>query len=43
VSDSGPPASAWAVVNPNRAECLYPDKAIAGCMVSWLVMSFLSK
>ena len=41
VSDRGPPASAWAVVNPNRADCRYPDKAIAGCMVSWLVMSFL--
>ena len=39
VSDHGPPASAYAVVNPNRADCHYPDKAIAGCMVSWLVMS----
>jgi single-stranded-DNA-specific exonuclease len=41
VSDTGPPASAFAVVNPNRADCAYPDKAIAGCMVSWLVMSAL--
>ena len=39
VSDEGPPPSAYAVVNPNRSDCAYPDKAIAGCMVSWLVMS----
>jgi len=41
VSDHGPPPSAYAVVNPNRADCHYPDKAIAGCMVSWLVMSYV--
>lgn len=41
VAASGPPPSAYAVVNPNRADCTYPDKAIAGCMVSWLVMSAL--
>ena len=41
VSSLGPPASAYAVINPNRADCTYPDKAIAGCMVSWLVMSHL--
>ena len=41
VSELGPPASAYAVVNPNRADCPYPDKAIAGCMVSWLLMSHL--
>jgi len=41
VSDDGPPQSACAVVNPNRTDCLYPDKAIAGCLVSWLVMSQL--
>ena len=39
VSDEGPPPSAYAVVNPNRSDCAYPDKAIAGCMVSWLLMS----
>ena len=39
VSVHGPPPSAYAVVNPNRVDCHYPDKAIAGCMVSWLVMS----
>ena len=41
ISDDGPPKSASAVVNPNRTDCLYPDKAIAGCLVSWLVMSQL--
>ena len=41
VSDDGPPKSACAVVNPNRTDCSYPDKAIAGCLVSWLVMSQL--
>ncbi len=41
VSESGPPPSAVAVINPNRADCAYPDKAIAGCLVSWLVMCAL--
>jgi len=35
----GPPSSAYAVVNPSRLDCDYPDATIAGCMVSWLVMS----
>ncbi|WP_438766110.1 single-stranded-DNA-specific exonuclease RecJ [Kushneria sp. TE3] len=35
----GPPASAYAVVNPSRADCDYPDATIAGCMVCWLLMS----
>jgi single-stranded-DNA-specific exonuclease len=34
----GPPASAFAVINPQRADCLYPDDAIAGGMVAWLLM-----
>ena len=34
----GPPASAYAVVNPSRQDCDYPDTTIAGCMVAWLVM-----
>ena len=34
----GPPASAYAVVNPSRDDCTYPDTTIAGCMVAWLVM-----
>ncbi|OHV10884.1 single-stranded-DNA-specific exonuclease RecJ [Kushneria phosphatilytica] len=35
----GPPPSAHAVVNPSRHDCDYPDNTIAGCMVSWLLMS----
>ncbi|MGM0694272.1 MAG: single-stranded-DNA-specific exonuclease RecJ [Pseudomonadota bacterium] len=35
----GPPASAYAVVNPTRDDCGYPDPTIAGCMVAWLMMS----
>ncbi|TLF49815.1 DHH family phosphoesterase [Halomonas urmiana] len=35
----GPPASAYATVNPTREDCDYPDPTIAGCMVAWLVMS----
>lgn len=34
----GPPASAYAVVNPSREDCDYPDTTIAGCMVAWLIM-----
>ncbi|MEQ7870552.1 DHHA1 domain-containing protein [Chromohalobacter salexigens] len=36
---SGPPASAYATVNPTRIDCDYPDPTIAGCMVAWLTMS----
>ncbi|MGM0982820.1 MAG: single-stranded-DNA-specific exonuclease RecJ [Pseudomonadota bacterium] len=35
----GPPSSAYAVVNPTRDDCTYPDPTIAGCMVAWLTMS----
>ncbi|MGJ8522858.1 Single-stranded-DNA-specific exonuclease RecJ [Carnimonas sp. R-84981] len=35
----GPPPSAYAVVNPSRLDCDYPDRTIAGCMVSWLIMA----
>ncbi|WP_027967581.1 single-stranded-DNA-specific exonuclease RecJ [Halomonas halocynthiae] len=35
----GPPASAYATVNPTRDDCDYPDPTIAGCMVAWLTMS----
>lgn len=38
---SGPPASAYAVVNPTRTDCHYPDKMLAGCGVAWLLMSAL--
>lgn len=34
----GVPAAAFAVVNPTRADCGFPDRTIAGCMVSWLLM-----
>lgn len=37
--EEGPPASAYACVNPTRRDCDYPDATIAGCMVAWLVMS----
>lgn len=39
--EAGPPASAYAVVNPTQSDCAYPDATIAGCMVSWLVMAQL--
>ncbi len=35
---TGPPASAYACINPQRSDCAYPDDAIAGGMVAWLVM-----
>lgn len=37
----GIPQSALATVNPTRDDCDYPDNTIAGCMVSWLLMSQL--
>lgn len=38
---AGPPASAYAVINPTREDCNYPDKTLAGCGVAWLLMSAL--
>jgi len=35
---AGPPASAYACINPTRNDCDYPDPYIAGCMVAWLLM-----
>lgn len=35
---TGPPASAYACINPTRVDCDYPDPYIAGCMVAWLLM-----
>jgi len=35
----GIPQSAYAVINPIRKDCAYPDKYIAGCMVAWLLMA----
>lgn len=37
----GHPVSAYATVNPNRVDCNYPDKTVAGCMVAWLMMSYV--
>ncbi len=39
----GPPPAACATVNPTREDCAYPDSAIAGCMVSWLLMAELRR
>lgn len=36
--ERGPPISAYACVNPKRADCRYPDKAIACGMVAWLLL-----
>ncbi len=36
--EGGPPVAAYACVNPKRADCQYPDKAIAGGMVAWLLL-----
>lgn len=35
---AGPPRSAFACINPQRADCAYPDKAIAGGMVLWQLL-----
>lgn len=37
----GPPPSAYAVVNPTRPDCGYPDDTIAGCMTAWLLLSYV--
>lgn len=41
IPQEGLPPSAYAIVNPTREDCDYPDNTIAGCMVSWLLMSLL--
>lgn len=43
IPSEGIPASAFAVVNPTREDCSYPDASIAGVMVSWLLMSGLRR
>lgn len=35
----GIPKSAYAVLNPTRADCEFPDPYVAGCMVAWLLMA----
>jgi single-stranded-DNA-specific exonuclease len=37
--EEGPPKSAYAVLNPSREDCEFPDSLIAGCMVAWLFMA----
>jgi len=37
--EDGPPVNAYAVLNPTRADCDFPDPYIAGCMVAWLFMA----
>lgn len=39
----GIPKSAYAVLNPTRTDCQYPDSMIAGCMVAWLLMAAVRK
>ncbi|MDX2503000.1 MAG: single-stranded-DNA-specific exonuclease RecJ [Gammaproteobacteria bacterium] len=41
IPQEGIPSSALATINPTREDCQYPDHTIAGCMVSWLLMSHL--
>ena len=41
IPQEGIPDSALATINPTRDDCNYPDATIAGCMVSWLLMSRL--
>ena len=41
IPSEGIPTSAYAVINPTRKDCDYPDSTIAGCMVAWLLMSQL--
>ncbi len=41
IPQEGIPQSCCAVVNPTREDCDFPDPSIAGCMVSWLLMSQL--
>lgn len=38
IPEEGIPTSALAVVNPIRSDSTYPDRAIAGCLVAWLLM-----
>ncbi|MEY8767811.1 single-stranded-DNA-specific exonuclease RecJ [Francisella philomiragia] len=43
IPPEGAPKSAIAVLNPTQLDCNYPDKAIAGCMVAWLLMAALRR
>jgi single-stranded-DNA-specific exonuclease len=39
IPKEGYPKSAFACLNPTRADCEYGDPYIAGCMVAWLLMA----
>lgn len=39
IPEEGIPESAYAVLNPTRKDCDFPDPYIAGCMVAWLLMA----
>ncbi len=39
IPEEGIPKSAYAVLNPTREDCAFPDPYIAGCMVAWLFMA----
>ncbi len=41
IPSAGLPTSAYAVINPTRTDCHYPDKTLAGVGVAWLLMSAL--
>jgi len=41
IPQEGIPQSSIATINPTRDDCSYPDATIAGCMVTWLLMSSL--
>lgn len=43
IPTEGIPQSAYAVLNPTRADCNYTDNGIAGCMVAWLLMTGVRK
>jgi single-stranded-DNA-specific exonuclease len=40
---AGPPPSAYACISPRHPANQYPDTAIAGCMVAWLLMAALRR
>lgn len=38
IPSTGIPQAAFAVINPTRSDCSFPDRTVAGCMVCWLLM-----
>ena len=39
IPNDEPPTSAYACINPQREDCAYPDRSIAGGMVTWLLLA----